>query len=449
MISTPHRSLDRCRSLCGYRISQAKVNTPPRIIQTAAAGLAELRRLPSSLRPVLTSHRVCASVCHAWSRCLTGRIFGFTVWATFAVAALVLPAPAPLQADISTADICFSPGHELSLQTRASSTGESGISFAVDEVPQGVIYASRRDLEMLSDCWGASQIQVQGAWQAAGPLKTVLVAVLDTGIDAENPRLSARIDDSVALIDTSGIADLCGHGTHIAGTITTIAPNSRLLNVKVADDRGFCDAQHVAEGIRLAANRGAAVINLSLQVEPSPDLEAAVEYAWKKGAVLVAAAGMPLPSVSTFQASSKAPVPTDEPCRPPMSPPVYPAFYAYVIAVTGTNEANALAPVSNRAVWVDIAAPGYRTFSDMPGGERGYLTGTSTAAAHVSGVAALLCGIAKDTSGNGLVNDEVRYALESSALRLDVEGTGSGIANALAAVQALRPALSGPALPQP
>ncbi len=284
-------------------------------------------------------------------------------------------------------------------------------------------------------------MQVQGAWQAAGPLKTVLVAVLDTGIDIDNPRLSGRIADSAALIDTSEVADMCGHGTHIAGSITTIAPNSRLLNVKVADDRGFCDTQHVAEGIRLAANRGAAVINLSLQVEPSPDLEAAVEYAWEKGVVLVAAAGMPLASISTFQASGEAPVSTDEPCRPPMSPPVYPASYTCVIAVTGTNQANGLASVSNRAVWVDVAAPGHRTFSDLLGGERGYLTGTSTAAAHVSGVVALLCGIAEDRSGNGLVNDEVRYALESSASPLAVDGTGSGIVNALAAVQALRPAL--------
>jgi len=444
MISVPHGAPDRCRSPRGCRIYQAKVKTPLRIISTTAEGLAELRRISSSLRMVLSSAHVCASVSHAWSRCLTGRIFGLTVWATFAVAVLVAP-PAPLRIDISTADISFSPGHERILHTQAFSASESGISFAMDDVPQGAVYASCEDIEMLSDCWAASRMQVQGAWQAAGPLETVLVAVLDTGIDADNTRLSVRIEDNVTLIDNSGTADVCGHGTHMAGTITTIAPNSRLLSIKVADDRGFCDAKHVAEGIRLAANRGAAVINLSLQVEPSPELEAAVEYAWKKGAVLVAAAGMPLSATSTFQASGEAPVSTDAPCRPTMSPPVYPASYRYVIAVTGTNEADALAPVSNRASWVDVAAPGHRTFSDMPGGERGYLTGTSTAAAHVSGVAALLCGIARDTSGNGFVNDEVRYALESSASPLAVDGTGSGIVNALAAVQALNHALSGPA----
>ena len=416
-----------------------------RTVHTTAMGFAELRRTFSLPRLILTLSHICALVSHAWSRCLTPRVFGFTVWATFAVAAIVLPTPAPLQADSSTADIYLPSVPEQSLHTAARSEDMSDLSLTTDVAPQGVVDASHSDVEMLSSCWGASRMQVLEAWRAAGPLETVLVAVLDTGIDIDNSRLAGRIVDSEDLIDTSGVADVNGHGTHIAGTIATVAPNSRILNVKIADDRGFCDAKHVAEGILLAAGRGAAVINLSLQVEPSPALEAAVEYAWKKGAVLIAAAGMPLSPASTFQASGEAPVSTDAPCRPPMSPPVYPASYRHVIAVTGTNEADALAPVSNRASWVDVAAPGHRTFSDMPGGERGYLTGTSTAAAHVSGVAALLCGIARDASGNGFINDEVRYALESSASPLAVDGTGRGIVNALAAVQALHHALSGPA----
>ena len=164
--TAPHGSPGRCRSPCGCRVFQGKVKTPLRIIQTAAVGLAELRRFSSLLRTVLTSPRVRASVCYAWSRCLTGRVFGLTVWATFAVAVLVLPTPTPLQADISTADTCFSPGPERISHTRTVPADESGISFTMDDVPHDVIEASRRDLEMLSDCWGASPMQVQGAWQA-------------------------------------------------------------------------------------------------------------------------------------------------------------------------------------------------------------------------------------------------------------------------------------------
>ena len=409
------------------------VKSPPPIVQTATASFAEVRRLFSALRIILSPSHICAPLCHAWSRCLTGRIFGLTVWATVAVALLIPTPPAPVQAATLTADIYSSPGPEQMVATTIVPADESGLYFTMDEMPQGGV-ASREDLEMLTDCWGASQMQVQEAWQAAGPLETVLVAVLDTGIDVDNPHLCDRVVASVAVIDTSGVDDVFGHGTHIASTITTIAPNSLLLNIKVADDRGFCHPQDVAEAIRLAANRGAAVINLSLQVESSSGLEAAVEYAWGKGAVLVAAAGMPVPNSSAFQGLIGMPVPTDGPCRPPMSPPIYPAFYAHTIAVTGTNEYNELAPVSNRAEWVDVAAPGYRTFSDMPDGERGYLTGTSTATAHVAGLAALLYGLAEDKNGDGRVNDEVRRAIEATAEPLAVEGTGSGIVNALAAV---------------
>jgi len=306
--------------------------------------------------------------------------------------------------------------------TLATGTAEQGVTASYDE------------LQLLSECWGASQMHVQEAWLAAGPLDPVLVAVLDTGVDVENPRLRDRVVGNEVFGDNSEYLDVYGHGTHVAGTIIAIAPNSRILNIKVADDRGFCDGQDVAQAIRRAASRGAAIINISLQVEPSPELEAAITYAWEKGAVLVAAAGMPPPTSSTTQGLVGELGPTEGPCRPTMSAEVYPAAYAYCIAVTGTNECNDLAPVSNRAVWVDLAAPGYNTLSDMPGGERGYLTGTSTASAHVAGLAALLYGLAVDGNGNGRVNDEVRHAMEITAEPLAIEGTGNGAVNALAAV---------------
>jgi len=280
-------------------------------------------------------------------------------------------------------------------------------------------------------------MQVQEAWLAAGPLEPIVVAVLDTGVDLNNPRFLDRVVASEVLVDNSEQLDVCGHGTHVAGTIITVAPNSLILNMKVADDRGFCDGQDVAKAIRRAASRGAAVINISLQVDPSPELEAAVSYAWEKGALLISAAGMPPPTSSTTHGWVGEAVPTEGPCRPALSADVYPAAYSYCIAVTGTNENGELAPVSNRAAWVDVAAPGYRTWSDMPGSERGYMTGTSAATAHVSGLAALLCGLAEDTNGNGRVNDEVRHAIEITAEPLAVEGTGCGAVNALAAVRYL------------
>jgi len=405
-------------------------------LPTATASFVELRRLVLLLHTTLRWPVIGSTAGRLWSQHLTGRVFAFTVWAACAAAILVPTTPTPAPGALPTAAAPFYSSTEQAARTPADSAAGLGASADADTEPQGV-GASREEIELLSECWGASQMQVQEAWQAAAPLKPVLVAILDTGIDLDNPRLGDRVLASMDFVNSSGVRDLYGHGTHVAGTVTAIAPNSLLLNVKVADDRGFCDSRHVAEAIRQAASRGAGVINLSLQVEPSPELEAAVEYAWETGAVLVAAAGMPRPISSTIQGWIGVPGATDGPCRPSMSPPVYPASYGRVIAVTGTNPTGDLAPVSNRAEWVDVAAPGHRTCSDMPNGERGYLTGTSAATAHVSGLAALLCGLAEDKNGNGRVNDEVRHAIEITAEPLAIEGTGSGAVNALAAVRYL------------
>ena len=316
---------------------------------------------------------------------------------------------------------------------------------------------TRKDIQSLNQLWGAERIDTFAAWQAAGPLSPVLVAILDTGIDTDGPLLETRIDDSIVLAGSSGPTDLYGHGTHIAGTVASIAPNARLLNVKIADDRGYCDSSTVATGIRLAVNRGAAIINLSLEVEASPELESAVRYAWQKGVVVVAAAGTYIPAAygtdtSDTDATASHTESTAESSDPPLDsamcainssydpdsrPCRYPASYVNTIAVTGTDLNDGLAPLSPHGSWIDVAAPGFRIPGYLPGGESGYLTGTSSAAAHVSGVAALLCGVAIDKSGNGLVNDEVRSAIEESCTPLPVSGTGEGLVNALAAMKVL------------
>jgi len=362
-------------------------------------------------------HLISCAVRRAWSRCLTGRVFAFTLWTTCVLAALEFSCPA--------AGLC-----RLQQETPDILTQTADSVCSAHPVAGVTLAVSAADREIVDLCWGASAMQITQAWQSPRSPGPTLVAVLDTGIDADNAHLAGRVEDSVALTGTTGANDLCGHGTHIAGTIAAIAPNCRLLNVKVADDRGFCDTQSVARGIRLAADRGASVINLSLEVEPSAELEAAAMYAWGQGAVLVAAAGMPsapaaplLGDVSFARRGSPRPA----------ARLVYPACYSPVIAVTAVTETGQVAPASNLAPWVDVAAPGHRTYSVVPGG-RGYLTGTSSAAAHVSGLAALLCGLAEDRNGNGFANDEVRRAIEVTAVPMSIEGTGKGMVNAPAAV---------------
>ncbi len=259
--------------------------------------------------------------------------------------------------------------------------------------------------------WGVIKIEAPQAWQLAEGGKSVIVAVLDTGIDEDNQDLAHRVVAEVNFTNSPTSDDLYGHGTHIAGTIAAIAPECRLMNVKVADDAGRCEASVVARGIIWAVNHGARVINISLCTKSSPDLEEAVDYAWSQGAVIVAAAG-----------------------NTGRSTPSYPAYYEDCIAVASTNENDSLALLSTHGDWVDVAAPGFNIYSEVLHNQYGYKSGTSSAAAHVSGEAALVFSVVDDSNGSGTVNDEARQAIENSCDSIAADGVGNGRINAFAAV---------------
>jgi len=252
-----------------------------------------------------------------------------------------------------------------------------------------------------------------------------LVAILDTGIDKDHKDLIGKVMAEINFSDSPVADDLHGHGTHIAGIIAAdtddamgvsgVAPGSLMMNVKVADDRGRCDAVAIADGIVWAVESGAAIINISLALsEPSEVLEEAITYAWNHGAVIISAAG-----------------------NSGGSAPQYPAYYHQVIAVTATSEDDSRAPLASYGDWVDVAAPGYQIYSTLPDNEYGYKTGTSQAAAYVAGLAAFLYSIATDSDGDGLVNDEVRSAIESSCQQIDGNGMGNGLVDWAKAVALL------------
>ena len=265
----------------------------------------------------------------------------------------------------------------------------------------------------LAERWGVSRVEAPRAWQVTRGDQSVVVAVLDTGISKDNQDLADRVVTEVNFTDSPTSDDVYGHGTHIAGTIAAIAPECRLMNVKVADDRGRSEAPVVARGIVWAVDHGARVINISLCMRASPELEEAINYAWSQGAIIIAAAGN--------QGGSE---------------PVYPAYYSNCLAVAGTNKSDSLALLSSHGYWVDVAAPGFNIYSELPQNQYGYRTGTSTAAAHVSGVAALIFSVAEDSSGNGMANDEVRWAIENSCTPIMGDGVGEGLVNAFQAVTA-------------
>ena len=286
-----------------------------------------------------------------------------------------------------------------------NTSSEDALSLLSAEIEQNGLL--RPNDPFYSKQWALDQMHITTLWNITTGCREVLIAILDTGIDHDHEDLKGKVVAEVNFTDSPSINDINGHGTHIAGIIAATAnnglgvaglvPTSKLMNVKVADDYGFCQTATVARGIIWAVDNGANVINISIEIRnPLVDLEQAVNYAWEHGALIIAAAGN--------HGNESA---------------IYPAYYENSIAVAATQPNNTLAPLSNYGNWVDMAAPGFNIYSTLPGNKYGYETGTSFATAYVSGLAAIFLTIVSDTNGNGRLNDEVRSAIEGSFYRMD------------------------------
>jgi serine protease len=321
---------------------------------------------------------------------------------------------------------------------------------------------------------GPASINAPQAWdiaRAAGAPggRGAVVAVLDTGVAYERRGRFRRAPDlyhnrflrGYDFVDDDRYPnDENGHGTHVTGTIaqrvnngvglTGLAYGAKVLPVRVLDERGDGDADSISRGIRYAAQRGADVINLSLEFDAGigaaqvPEIVAAVRYAHSRGAVIFAAAGN--------QGSAAV---------------AYPARTRYVISVAGTTERGCQADYSNSGAGLDLAAPGggedatnvdnewdaahcrpnergrpilQQTFArerrpDRFGYPRGY-KGTSMASPHVAAAAALL--IASGRLGPDPTPVEIEERLKATARDAGPPGYdiryGAGLIDAAAAL---------------
>ncbi len=278
--------------------------------------------------------------------------------------------------------------------------------------------------------WGMYKVKAAGSGNSAWNYSKgdgVKVAILDTGIDQDHEDLSGKIQNNKNCTDSPTVDDLYGHGTHVAGIVAASTNNSlgvaglgynaALINVKVLDDSGSGYYSWITNCITWAADNGARVINMSLGgPSKSKTLENAINYAWNKGVVIVAAAG-----------------------NSGNSSPTYPAYYTRVIAVAATDSNDNKASWSSYGRWVDVAAPGVSIYSTFPNHRYtinkslgyDYASGTSMATPHVAGLAALVWATPYGTS-----NSSVRKQIEATADK--ISGTGKywayGRINALAAV---------------
>lgn len=227
--------------------------------------------------------------------------------------------------------------------------------------------------------WAPEKLRARYAWNKATG-SGVVVALIDTGVDHTHPDLAGRVlrGRNFTTDNSSDTMDRHGHGTHCAGIISAsagngvgvvgTAPAAYILPVKVIGDNGLGKTDHIVAGIRWAVDNGAKVLSLSFgSNESSSAINKELERAWTRGVVVVAAAG-------NNNNSTK----------------FYPAAYERAIAVAASTRDDLKASFSNYGSWVDVSAPGVQVLSTKPGGLYRTMSGTSMAAPHVAGLAAIL-----------------------------------------------------------
>ncbi|MEM2294555.1 MAG: S8 family serine peptidase [Nitrososphaerota archaeon] len=228
-----------------------------------------------------------------------------------------------------------------------------------------------------SNQWGPKKIQADLAWDKQLGNRSIIVAVIDTGVDYTHEDLiNNYISGGYDWVNNEDDPwDDHGHGTHCAGIIAASINNGKgiagLAQVKIMAEKvltgggwGYWD--WVASGIIHATDHGAKVISMSLGgYYPSALVRDAIKYALDSGVLVVAAAGND---------------DTNNKC--------YPAAFDGVVAVSATDVNDQKAWFSNWGDWIDLAAPGVNIISCVPGGYKSW-SGTSMACPHVSGVAAL------------------------------------------------------------
>lgn len=230
---------------------------------------------------------------------------------------------------------------------------------------------------------GVSSSAFQRAWDAGYTGYGAVVAVIDTGVDGNHPDLKKAVIKHINLTNENMNEP---HGTHVAGTIaadgllTGGAPGAKIIDIHVLGKYGGTIAS-ICQAIRIAADEGAHIANMSLGasnigLNQINQLKQAVQYAWNKGTVCIAAAGNDGTSI----------------CTP--DPYSYPASVDLAESVAATDVGESLdqitlAVFSNENNEVDIAACGKNVLSTVLGGKYSVFSGTSMATPHVSAMAAI------------------------------------------------------------
>lgn len=258
--------------------------------------------------------------------------------------------------------------------------------YVIDEDPNG----TTRRMYLSVPRWWYDQDAVPGiigapdAWtQSRGA--GVVVAVIDTGVDAAHPLLAGSIAprgfnfltnssstlDVAQNIDTNQNGEfdqLFGHGTLVAGLVLRVAPDARIMPIVAMDSDGYATVFRLAQGLYHALDNGAHVANVSMGMEADPPLlREVIADVESRGLIVVASAGNRANSNPDFPAGTSN---------------------LGTLAVAATADNDTRAEFSNYGEWVSISAPGVNIVSTVPGGGFGVASGTSLSAPLVAGAAA-------------------------------------------------------------
>ncbi len=337
--------------------------------------------------------------------------------------------------------------------------------YKIDSIPND---------SLVSKQWALQKIQAFKAWNITEGSDTVLIGIIDTGIDYHHPDLKNKIyinpgetgtdslgrnketngidDDHNGFIDdymgwdftdekgfpfdSSGgdylnwdnnPMDENGHGTYIAGIIAAetnnsigiagAAPKIKILNIRAFDPAGYGQEDDVAAAILYAVKMGCKVINMSFgDTQFSYVLRDVIEYAYNKGVVLVASSGNDGDEL-----------------------PHYPSGYSQVICVGNSTINDDVAPSSNYGSTLDLVAPGTDILTTAMGGGYASVSGTSASAPFVSAAAGLILSLGNFT------NEEVKQILKSTADDIEQPGwdikSGAGRLNLYRAVSVTAPSI--------
>jgi len=309
--------------------------------------------------------------------------------------------------------------------------------------------------------WGVASIHAPEVWAEGYTGRGVTVAVVDSGIAIAHPDLAGRLwtnanelpgngrdDDGNGFVDDAGGWDFldsdnhpddpAGHGTHIAGIIVGgiappedarnsgagealgVAPEARVMPIRVLDGNLRGANRDIAAGIRYAVDNGADIINLSIGGARNSDIRSAIEYASEHDVLVVAAAG-----------NNRA--------NTPSHPAVLSSSLDHVLSVAATRKSGEREPSSNlvgASGAIQVDAPGQAIRSTFVTARYGYQSGTSMAAPHVAGLAALLL-----SANPNLSAAELRTIIVDSA---DPPAAGSDSAGSVNAISALALAAQSP-----